>query len=359
MIPIAVDAMGGDFAPGNLVEGVGKALDTLPDLGPLFLVGDKEKVSRELRRIGKFDDDRIQLIHSDQVVEMTESPAAAIRNKPGSSIAMAVDLVKQGRARAVFSAGHTGAAVASSVLKLRPLPGIEKPAIATIFPSATGRFLVLDAGASVDCRSRHLAQFAVMGEIYCQYVLGIESPRIALLNIGEETTKGNGLTKETYQLLEKMRSRGLNFVGNVQGTSMFDGNCDVVLCDGFVGNVVLKCSEGSSQFFSGYLKKYIQQNWLRRFGAFLARNAFKDLKAIADHSEYGGAPLLGVNGICIIGHGSSCPNAVANALKVARRAVEEEIGEHLLARIDHMRINSADKKRQTADREKESCEDSA
>ncbi len=354
MISLAVDAMGGDFAPRNIVEGVGIAIDTLPDLGPVYLVGDQRQVEEELAAIGKSGHERIQVLHSEQVVGMTESPASAIRNKPNSSIAMAVDLVKQGQARAVVSAGHTGAAVASSVLKLRPLPGIERPAIAPVFPGPNGRFLVLDAGASVDCRSRHLAQFAVMGEIYSRDILGIDNPRIGLLNIGEEASKGNGLLKETYGLLEEMRGKGLNFIGNVQGSNIFEGLCEVVVCDGFVGNVVLKCSEGAARFFAGSLKKYLRQTYLRRLGALLSRNAYKDLRAVADQSEYGGAPLLGINGVCIIGHGSSCPNAVANAVRVACQAVEQEIGQQILERMNILGIGGREQAK-TAGKQEETC----
>ncbi len=340
MIPLAVDAMGGDFAPRNIIEGTGLALDSQPRIGPVFLVGDQAQIEAELERIGRVDDDRIKIVHSEQVVGMTESPAAAIRSKPDSSIAMAVDLVKKGQAMAMVSAGHTGAAVASSVLKLRPLPGIERPAIATVFPGPRKQFLMLDAGASVDCRSQHLAQFAVMGEIYSRYILNIDNPRVALLNIGEEASKGNEQVKEAHHLLESLRKRGLNFVGNIQGSNMFDDLCDVLVCDGFVGNITLKCSEGTARFISNFLNQYLRKNWCRRLGALLSRNAFRDLKAIADQSEYGGAPLLGVNGICIIGHGSSCSNAVANALRVAGEAVEQQISQHILERMSELQIGN-------------------
>ncbi len=338
MISLAVDAMGGDFAPRNIVEGVGLALDAAPGLCNIILVGDRRQMADQLVRLGKSGHPNIELVHAEQVVEMNEAPAAAVRGKPKSSIAIAVDLVKQGAAQAVFSAGHTGAAVASAVLKMRPLPGVERPAIATVFPNRKGRFLLLDAGASVDCRSQHLAQFAAMGEVYSRHILGIANPRIGLLNIGEEPSKGNEMVKEAHELLTRLGRQSLNFVGNVEGSNMFDDLCDVLVCDGFVGNIALKCSEGTSRLVSDLLRHFLKRTTIRKLGALLSRNAYRDIKDVADHSEYGGAPLLGVNGVCIIGHGSSCPNAVANAIRVGRESVEREISQHIQDRMVELNL---------------------
>jgi len=341
MISLAVDAMGGDYAPRNIIEGVGLALDSDNAIGNVFLTGDRSRIEEELKRIGKQGNSKIEIVHCDQVVEMNEAPATAIRKKPESSIARAVDLVKEGKAQAIVSAGHTGAAVASSVLKLRPQTGMERPAIATLLPRRDGgRFLLLDAGASVDCRSKHLAQFAVMGETYSRCVRGIENPRIGLLNIGEENSKGNETLKETYALMESLKDKGLNFVGNVEGNVMFDGLCDVVVCDGFTGNIALKCGEGTAKFITGHLKEYLKKTWIRRLGALFSRRAFLELKAVADQSEYGGAPLLGVNGVCIISHGCSCPNAIANALRVAEESVEQQVSSNILDRIRELRLDN-------------------
>ena len=334
MTRIAVDAMGGDFAPRAIVEGVGEALDRLGDGIRLVVVGIQEQIESELSRIGKLGDPRLELVHAPEVVRMDDSPAAAIRTKRRSSINLAVDLVKQGEAKAVVSAGNTGAMVASTVLKLRTLPGIERPGIGTVFPSPTGHFVLLDAGSTVDCKPMHLVHYAVMGDVYQRHILGVKNPRIGLLNVGDESVKGNDLTKQTFKLLESIDQ--LNFIGNIEGHDLFTGRVDVVVCDGFVGNVVLKTCESLACMLSDILKRNLKKNWIRKLGALLSRNAYRELQSFGDHAEWGGAPLLGVNGVCIIGHGSSCPRAVGNAIRVAGEFVQHQVNEHIVGRIQNL-----------------------
>jgi glycerol-3-phosphate acyltransferase PlsX len=332
MVTIAVDAMGGDYAPRAIIEGVGEALDQLPGFDKLLLVGDREPVEQELTRIGKAKDPRIEIVHAGQVVHMHESAALALRGKRDSSITVAADLVKQGRADAVVSAGHTGAAVASTVVKLRTLPGIERPGIATVFPTPKGPCVLLDAGANISAKPLHLLHYAVVGEVYAREILGISKPRVGLLSVGEEDSKGNDLTKEAFKLISE--AKGLGFIGNVEGHDLFSGNVDVVVCDGFVGNVVLKSCESMAKAFSQLLKERLLATCWRKLGALFCRNAFRELREFGDASEYGGAPLLGVNGVCIIGHGSSSPVAVRNAIRVAVEAVRHQINKHIVERIE-------------------------
>ncbi|MCF7855809.1 MAG: phosphate acyltransferase PlsX, partial [Candidatus Pacebacteria bacterium] len=267
MVPLAIDAMGGDNAPQVVIEGVCDALERFSGIDKLLLVGDRPQIETALQNCRADHRSRIEIEHTDQIVAMDEPPAAAIRSKPKSSIALAVEAVKQGRAGGVISAGHTGAAVASTVLKLRTLPGIERPGIATVFPSPSGCFLLLDAGANVDCKPRHLTQYAVMGEIYAREILNIKKPRIGLINVGDEAGKGNDLSKAAYEEISKLAD--LNFIGNIEGSALFRGTCDVVVCDGFVGNVILKSCESLAGAFGHFLKKLLVKNPVRQMGAFL------------------------------------------------------------------------------------------
>lgn len=331
MSTIAVDVMGGDYAPRAIVEGIGEWLASPNDATHLILVGDQGVIEAELDRMGCRGDARVSIVHAPDVVSMDDSPAAAIRSKRQSSINIAVDLVKTGEARAIFSAGNTGAAVASTVLKLRMLPGIERPAIATVFPSPEGKFLLLDAGSTVDCKPTHLLRYAIMGDVYDRRVLGISDPRIGLLNVGDESVKGNDLAKETFKLLSQAKS--LNFIGNVEGSDLFSGCVDVVVCDGFVGNIVLKTCESLAGALSGMLRECLGRTIPRKVGYLLSRGAFQELHQMCDHSEFGGAPLLGVNGVCIIGHGSSTPKAVRNAIRVSEEFIEHEVNAHIISRV--------------------------
>jgi len=341
MAVIAVDGMGGDHAPQAIVEGVGLALDgSLPWITKILLVGDEGRLQQELGQAGLAGDSRIELVHADQVVDMHESPASAVRSKRRSSISVSVDLAKQGKVDAVVSAGHTGAAVAATVLKLRTLPGIERPAIATLMPSPAGQFLILDVGSNVECKPSHLLQYAIMGDVYERAIRGKSSPRIGLISVGGETGKGNDLTKETFKLLEK--TPGLNFVGNIEGHDLFTGKVDVVLCDGFVGNVVLKTCEGLAKAIGGLLKQSLKKTPVRMLGALLSQGAFRELKEICDYAESGGAPLLGVDGVCIIGHGSSSPKAVRNAIRVAGEFVEHQVNKHIVERVQELAAKDSD-----------------
>jgi phosphate acyltransferase len=331
MLPIAVDVMGGDFGPRPLVEGVGQALDLLPDAGPLLLVGDETVVRHELARLGKENDPRLTLVHADSVVAMDDPATSALRGKAGASITVAVDLVKKGQAAAVFSAGHTGASVAASVIKLRMLPGIDRPGIAAALPTPMGRFLLLDAGANVDAKPEHLLHYAVMGNMYSRHLLGVAHPRVGLLSVGTENEKGNELTKAAFKLLQT--APHLHFVGNVEGHDLFEGKVDVVICDGFVGNVVLKSCESLAKAIVHILKEKLTQNVMRKFGAMLSYGAFRELKQLGDHEEQGGALLLGVNGVVVIGHGSSSPKAVRNAIRVAREFIQHDVNAKIIREI--------------------------
>jgi glycerol-3-phosphate acyltransferase PlsX len=322
---IAVDAMGGDHAPAEIVAGAVEAARAFSHVEKIFLVGREDAVRAELARHGDVPP-AIEVRHCTEVVEMGESPATAVRRKKDSSINRAIDMVKAGEAQAIFSAGSTGAQVAASQLKLRTLQGVERPAIATVFPSPIKPFVLLDAGANTDCTAAMLLQFAIMGAVYSREILGRASPRVALMSVGEEDAKGNAVTKEAFALLSKS---GLNFAGNCEGHDLFEGELDVIVCDGFVGNVVLKTSESVAHAIGMWLKQSIRQNPLRMAGALLMKGVFKDLKRELDPAVYGGAPLLGVNGVSIIGHGSSKAYAVRNGLRASVEAVRHDIN-HLI-----------------------------
>lgn len=324
---IAIDAMGGDHAPMEIVKGAVKAARNLPQVDKLFLVGDETAVRAELAKYGAVPE-CIEVRHASQVIEMNDSPALSLRRKKDSSIMQAVNLVKEGEADAIFSAGSTGAAVAASTLRLRTLDNVARPAIATVLPSLTHPFILLDAGATTDCSATMLVEFAAMGDIYAQKILNIEKPTVGLLSIGGEDAKGSKFTKEVFQLLEKSP---LNFVGNVESHDLFEGNVDVAVCDGFVGNVVLKTSESVSHAMGQWLKESFSGSLIRKIGAGIlkASGAFTEIKKKVDPEAYGGAPLLGVKGVCIIGHGSSSSYAVFNAIRVAGTAIEQRLN-HLI-----------------------------
>jgi glycerol-3-phosphate acyltransferase PlsX len=294
MIWIAVDAMGGDFAPRLVVDGALAAMRQL-DAG-VALVGRPDALEGELGRHGVVDRSRVRLVEASDVVTMEESPSAALRRKPGASIRVAADLVARGEASAVFSAGHTGATVMAAHGAFGMLRGVDRPALAATIPRPHVPAILLDVGASVECRPPHLVQFAVMGAVYARVAFGIETPRVGLLSIGEEATKGNELTREAHQLL---RASPLAFIGNVEARDVYSGKADVIVCDGFTGNVALKISEGLVEVLADFLTD--------------------DFRRRVDYSEYGGAPLLGVAGITIVGHGRSSAKAVQNAIGMAHR----------------------------------------
>jgi glycerol-3-phosphate acyltransferase PlsX len=326
---IALDAMGGDFGPPNLVLGAVMALREYPHITKLFLVGDTPQIEAELKK-HHCTDGRIEIVHSTQVVDMSDRAWSAVRRKKDSSVSRAVDLVKHGQADAIVSAGHTGAAVAAAMIKLRTLEGIDRPGIAAVLPTETNVFVLIDAGANIDARPEHLVQYAFMGTVYSRHVLGYKSPKVGLVSLGEEDVKGNEMTKEVFKMLKKS---SLNFVGNIEGRHLFEDPVEVVVCDGFVGNVILKTCESISVAIFQWLKHELSKTTMRKLGAFLARDSFRSIRDKTNYEEYGGSPLLGVNGICIIAHGSSTPLAVKNALRVAAESIEQQVNPHIVEEI--------------------------
>jgi len=309
---IALDAMGGDFAPATNIDGAIEALNEYRDLS-VILVGNETAIKAELDK-----KDCVQLPisirHASEVVEMEESPLMALRRKKDSSIRVAVNMVKAGEADAIISAGNSGVVMATALYVLGKLPGVERPAIAAIMPNLNDHFLLLDAGANVDCKPLHLYQFAVMGEAYARGILNIEKPRVGLLSIGEEDVKGNELTKEAFKLI---KASNVNFIGNIEGQDMFSGEADVVVCDGFVGNIALKVSEGLAETIVEMLKREFREKAQGEGDASVLKDVFKSFVKRTDYSEYGGAPLLGIGNPCIISHGRSTSKAIKNAIKVA------------------------------------------
>ncbi len=309
---IALDAMGGDYAPAVTVEGALEAVSEIQGLS-VVLVGDEVELATELK--GKnYPVSSIYIKHASQVVDMGEAPLTAIRRKKDSSIKVAIELVKSGEADAMVSAGNSGVVMATALFLLGKLPGVERPAIAAVMPTLKGCFILIDAGANVDCRANHLLQFAIMGEAYAKSIFNIGSPKISLLGIGEEDAKGNELTKEAFKLIKES---GLNFIGNIEGKDIFLGDADVVVSDGFVGNIALKISEGLAETMTKMLKREISEKSTGRIGYLFLKNALKSFKKKTDYSEYGGAPLLGISKPCIISHGRSTAKAIKNALKLA------------------------------------------
>lgn len=321
---IAVDAMGGDNAPAAVVAG---AVQAARELGiGIILVGTEQTVEAELNKHFLGKSLPIEIKNATQVVDMLDSPATVFRRKKDSSIRVANELVKSGEAVAVISAGHTGAAWTTSLFVLGTLEGVERPAIATIMPNVKGRSIVLDVGANVDCKPVHLLQFAIMGEVYAKYLLKIPNPRVGLLSIGEEATKGNELTREAFKLLTET---SINFIGNVEGKDVMSGKADVVVCDGFIGNVVLKVSESVAEAISIMIRENIGENLIRKLGYFMMRPAFRGLKRRVDYAEYGGAPLVGIDGISIISHGRSSDRAIKNAIKAAVELARSDVNRHI------------------------------
>src|SRR2546425_12611402 len=314
MIWVAVDAMGGDFAAAPIVDGALAAARHF-DLG-VVLVGTTSVLESELQRHRDVDSNRLRLIEADEVVTMEESPASALRRKPRASIRVAAEVVARGEASALFSAGHTGATVMAAHGAFGMLAGVDRPALAATIPTRTRPAILLDVGASVECRPQHLLQFAVMGSVYARVGLGIETPRVGLLSIGEEETKGNELTREAHRLL---KAAPLNFAGNIEARHVYSGDADVIVCDGFTGNVALKISEGLVEVVEGLLKEELSSTVTMRVGSLLTRRALRRFHRRVDYSEYGGAPLLGVAGVTIVGHGRSSAKAVRNAIAMAYR----------------------------------------
>jgi glycerol-3-phosphate acyltransferase PlsX len=311
---IAVDAMGGDLAPGPIIDGAVAAARHLP-IG-LLLTGPHDVLERELARHRDRGSLDIELVDAPEVIGMAEPPALALRRKPRASIRVAAQAVADGRASALVSAGSTGATVMAAYAGLGLLTGVDRPALATTIPTRARLAVLLDAGANVECRPQHLLQFAAMGTVYAQVALGIESPRVGLLSIGEEETKGTEAIREAHRVL---KGGTLRFIGNVEGRDVYSGVADVIVCDGFTGNVALKISEGLVDTVEHLLGAELQSTFTTRVGYLLSRGAFRRFRTRVDYSEYGGAPLLGVNGVCIVGHGRSSAKAVRNAIAMAHR----------------------------------------
>ncbi len=332
---IALDAMGGDFAPQNNLEGLLLALNELPQITEVHLVGPPDELEARLQECGLDQHPKVKLAPATQVVTMDDPPIAPLRQKKDSTISVAAKLMKAGTVDAVVSGGHTGATTASTVVHNRTLKGIERPGIAAPFPSLKGSYILIDVGAHVDCKPVHLAQYAMMGESYAKLIMGIENPSVGILSVGEEAGKGNEVTRHTIEICSRLPL--VNFLGNVEGRDLFSGNVDVVVADGFVGNIVLKTCEDLAKVMTKLLKERLMKTPVRKAGALLSRNAFRELRQITDHDEYGGAPLLGINGTCIIAHGSSSPKAYKNALRVATEVIERRVNGHIeeqIANID-------------------------
>jgi glycerol-3-phosphate acyltransferase PlsX len=327
-VKIAVDAMGGDFGPAVVVEG---AVAACRELGlASVLVGDKAAIEREIVRLHA-QDLPIGIRHASQVVGMAESPSQALRRKRDSSLRVAAELVKDGECGALVSAGNTGAAMAIGMFVLGVLPGVDRPAIAAALPSLGGYTVLLDAGANVDPKPRHLFQWAVMGHVYSRDIIGKDNPRVGLLSVGEEEGKGTGLTRDAF---DELKGSSLNFIGNVEGREVYNGRCDVVVTDGFTGNVCLKISESLAEMLTAMLREELERDLVSMAGAALSRRAFARLKRRVDYTEWGGAPLLGLNGASIICHGASPVKAIKNGVRVAAEWVRADVNEHIKTALE-------------------------
>ena len=327
---IALDAMGGDYAPRNMIAGAKLAMAEYSHIDTLLLVGDEARVRAEMKEQG-FHDPRVEIVHCTEVVDMHDSAVQAIRRKKDSSIAVATDLVKRGQAQAVVSAGHTGAAVAAATVKLRTLRGVERAAIGTPFPNLNGTVLLIDAGASVDSRPIHLFQQAVMGSVYMRHMFGIKDPVVGLMSNGEEEGKGNEVTREVFDMLRD--APGLNFRGNIEGRDLANSEVHVAVCDGFVGNILLKGSEGIARAMMTLLKQAFTSSLKTKILAGLLKPAMKTALDKMNYENYGGSPLLGINGVSIIAHGSSSPLAMKNALRVAMENVQHAVSANIEEQI--------------------------
>jgi glycerol-3-phosphate acyltransferase PlsX len=324
---IAIDAMGGDLAPTEIVAGALEAAQLWPDT-EFVLVGDETAVAAELgaaaRRVN------LRLVHAPDQIEMDDDPARAVRRKPQSSLVRACALVASGEADAVFSAGNTGAVAAAALLGLGRIPGVSRPCVAVVLPAQGGKVIVCDAGACVDSKPEWVAQFGIMASLYAADVEAIANPRVGLLNIGEEACKGNALTKAAH---EQLANAGLNWVGNVEGKAAFRGVADVIACDGFDGNLLLKVGEGVAEFIGQQFKQALTADWLAKLGGLLARHSLSAIKRRLDYAEYGGAFLLGVKGLVVIGHGCSTRRAVVSALRKTREGIEHGLVRRLAQRF--------------------------
>ncbi len=318
---IAVDVMGGDHGCGVVIAGVKRALEENKDLKIIYLVGNKADIHAALPPRG-FRDHRVRIIHASEVVEMEDKPVVALRKKKDSSIGRAAELVSDGRADALISLGNTGGIFAAGTFKIGRIPGVDRGCIATVIPRHDSEFVLLDAGANIECKPFHLAQFAVMGNVYSREILKRKNPRVGILSIGSEDSKGNELTLEAFKLCKKL---DLNFIGNVEGHDLFKDHVDVVVCDGFVGNIVLKTVESLAIAMFSMLKRELMHTTQRKLGAYLAKGAFHSIRRRMDPEVYGGAPLLGFNGLVFKAHGSARERAVTSVIRVTANAVQHQI----------------------------------
>lgn len=325
---IVLDAMGGDNAPAVEVEGAVQAVEEFGH--ELILVGDETRIRKELEKYS-YPQDKILLKHASEVIEMHDPAAISVRRKRDSSIVVGLELLKKDQADAFISAGNTGAVVCAATLSLRLLPGIERPGIAIVIPTLKGNSLIIDVGANITPKPIHLLQYGIMADAFSQYILGKSNPTVGLLNVGEEESKGTEFIKEAHTLLSESK---LNFTGNIEGRDVYAGKVDIILCDGFVGNVILKISESVADTIWQSLKQEIKANFIATIGAVLSSPAFNELKRKMDYSERGGAPLLGVDGRCVISHGSSSPKAIKNAIRVAAEFVKQDVNKHIVEELE-------------------------
>jgi len=333
---IALDVMGGDHAPAAAMEGAAEALRQFGGtLDRLYLVGDESTIRNELQRLS-IRHDKIEIVHAPEVVGMEESAVKSVREKKKSSISVGMDLIKQGDCDGFVSAGNTGAMVAAATIKLRTIAGIERAGIASALPNEHGPCYILDAGANVEAKPSHLLGYAIMGSVYARHMHGRESPVVGLMSVGEEDSKGTDFTREVFRLL---KNSSLNFRGNIEGHDLFETQLDVVVCDGFTGNVVLKSCEATAKIMFKWLKKEMLATPIRKLGALIAKDAFLAAKERGNYETYGGSPLLGVNGTVVIGHGSSTPRAVCNMIRVGAEAVKLQVNpriEEEMAKVSSM-----------------------
>jgi phosphate acyltransferase len=326
---IVVDVMGGDRGPAAVVEGARLALREYPAISELYLVGQESEIEAALKKTG-CDDPRVHLVHASQVLTMNDKPVEGLRKKKDCSLLRAVDLLQDGRGQALISTGNTGGLVAASTIRLRTLEGVDRPAIAPVMPSGQNYFILLDGGATPDCKPKYLAQFAIMGSLYCQKILGCANPRVGILSNGSEEMKGTDLTREAHKLCLRL---GLNYIGYVEGHDLFEDAVEVVITDGFLGNIVLKTCESMARGVGQLLKRELNANPIRRLGKILAGPAFLALKNRLDPDLYGGAPLLGLNGTVIKAHGSANSRAIKNAIRVAMETIQHHLNELIVQRI--------------------------
>lgn len=330
-IRIALDAMGGDFAPVNEVHGAVECLRQCNSRFHVVLVGDEPRITAELAKLDVAGLD-YSIVHAPDVIDMHDSPVVSIKTKPNSSLVKGMTMHKEGLVDAFVSPGNTGAVTAASTLILGRIPGVSRPTVAAIFPSEQGPTLVVDAGAVSECRPQFLFEFGVMGSIYSEYMFKKKNPRVGLLNIGEEETKGNELAKETFKYITERKGK-FNFIGNIEGRDVLKGHADVVVCDGFVGNVLLKFAESVPGYLKFQFKKFADQGILNKLMIGVLRGSLKEIFKDMDYTEHGGIPLLGVNGVTIIGHGGSPPKAIKNMLFRAEEVVEYKINQHIQEKL--------------------------